>query len=188
MGLSVNLRYESNTGRTEEGVWKTILIRNLAKQPDCPTAVMTFQHGKYETDGDKLIMKPFKVDGRQLVSDPCNETTSQYIRFNTTVTMKEWDVKVDDYHGRYRLDLYQFDGSPLPPLYLAYKPPMMLPTETMNPTAGGAKSTSVSEKVKRTLENRGRTNAVHRGSWDYNAIWWTGVSLVFIGATGWCFL
>lgn len=165
-----------------------------AKQPDCPSAILIYQHGKYEIKGDKLVLHPFKVDGRQLVSDPCNETTSQYLRYNQTETFKKFDVVVDDYHGRYRLDLYQFDGSPSPPLYLAYRPPMMLPTETMNPT-GGPKETSVSnkvkrtsEKIKRTLENRGRTNAVHHGNWDYNVIWWTGVSLIFIGATGWCLL
>lgn len=32
-----------------------------------------------------------------------------------------------------RLDLYGFDGAPLHPMYLVYRPPQMLPTQTLNP-------------------------------------------------------
>jgi len=48
--------------------------------------------------------------------------------------------------------MYRFDGSPLPAMYLAYRPPQMLPTSTLNPTSSstGAAATSTS-KVKRAL-------------------------------------
>lgn len=45
-----------------------------------------------------------------------------------------------------RLDLYKFDGSPMNPMFLAYSPPQMLPTITMNPTDTPASPTG---KVKR---------------------------------------
>lgn len=43
---------------------------------------MQFQHGKYETfDNGSLILTPFGVDGRQLLSDPCNNVDSVYTRY-----------------------------------------------------------------------------------------------------------
>ena len=50
-----------------------------------------------------------------------------------------------------RLDLYQFDGAPLNPMFLAYDPPQMLPTITMNPTAA-APSATAKAKAKRGEE------------------------------------
>lgn len=198
---------------TADGYWEQALYRVTAnpRNPKCPTAVLVFQHGTYEIlSNQTIVMTPFKVDGRQLVSDPCKSSTSTYLRYNDTVIMQKWEVYVDPYHGRYRLDLYQFDGSRLPPLYLAYKPPMMLPTMTMNPTEGSSQPTgttndqsqsssaaaastpssaaSLRKKIRRGLENRSRTPAVKKQSFNPEKLWWFGVSLVGIGATGWLVL
>lgn len=142
-------------------------------------------------DNNTLVLTPFAVDGRQLLSDPCNNAKSIYSRFNATIIFQKWQVYVDPYHGRYRLDLYQFDGSPLPPLYMAYKPPMMLPTITMNPTsnstdhapAATASNASVRRRIRRSFENRNKTPATLKRTADYTAIWWTGVALIGFGAT-----
>lgn len=139
-----------------------------------------------------LILEPFAVDGRQLLSDPCSNKESIYSRYNSTIIFEKWAVSVDEYHGQYRLDLYQYNGSPLPPLYLAYMPPMMLPTITMNPTAdstsGAAKSTatnaSLRRRIRRSLENRNKTPAIKKKTTDHANIWWTGVIFMGIGATG----
>lgn len=143
-------------------------------------------------------MTPFRVDGRQLVSDPCKSSQSTYQRFNDTVVMQKWEAYVDPYHGKYRLDLYQFDGSKLPPLYLAYKPPVMLPTMTMNPTAAASatgvsasqaatpsSASSLRKKIRRSLENRSKTPAIKKQAFDPEKLWWFGLSLVGVGATGW---
>ena len=53
--------------------------------------------------------------------------------------MKTWEVSEDRYKRVKRLDLGLWDGKMLQPLYLAYRPPQMLPTSTMNPTGIGAK-------------------------------------------------
>ena len=160
----------------------------LAQNPGCPAAVMIFQHGTYEAQGNGIVLNPIQVDGRQLVSTPCNQTNAAYLRYNQTEIYQSFDVSIDQYYGRYRLDLYKFDGSPVAPLYLAYKPPEMLPTATLNPTAGAAQSTSVAKKIRRSLENRSKTTAVKHGQWDYNLIWWIGFSLICIGLSGWYFL
>lgn len=82
-------------------------------------------------------------------------------------------------------------------MYLAYQPPQMLPTQTLNPTAtatvsGGAKSTG---KVKRGL-NVGElpkplnTNVLVRRREPFNADkwWWVGVGVTGVGGVAYyCF-
>lgn len=101
-----------------------------------------------------------------------------------------------------RLNLYQFDGSPLNPMYLAYKPPQMLPTQTLNPTAtssgaGGSKSTSTgSSKAKskrRWLDDDAdpqpeplNKNALLKGTTQpetdsLDRWWWIGVGMTGLG-------
>lgn len=176
---------------TNDGYWEEAIYQISAnpKEPTCPSGVLIFQHGKYELlNNGTLILHPFEVDGRQLVSVPCESTESNYIRYNQTETFKSFEMVKDEYHGRYRLDLYQFDGAPLAPLYLAYKPPMMLPTITMNPTATQPEPTSISKRVRRSLENRSKTTAVKRVNSDFNTLWWVGVSMVLVGGSGWLLL
>jgi len=92
-----------------------------------------------------------------------------------------------------RLDLYKFDGSPMNPMFLAYSPPQMLPTVTMNPTAT---STASGKKAKRTaglgdeLEEPLNKNAMHikrdferplLHRIDLNMLWWAGLGMTMFG-------
>lgn len=183
---------------TEDGFFEeaTYQITPNPKDPGCPVAALIYQHGKYELqDNGTLILHPFVVDGRQLLSDPCNdEGTSTYSRYNQTETFKSFDVQVDDYHGIYRLQLNQFDGSPMQPLYLAYRPAMMLPTETLNPTAtsdatestdSAKEKRSLRQQVKRSLENKHRTNAVKKASnsvLNSDAFWYLSAGMIGVGS------
>lgn len=46
---------------------------------------MQFQHGSYEkADNGSLVLTPIKVDGRQLMSDPCKHQFSTLTRYNQT--------------------------------------------------------------------------------------------------------
>lgn len=50
---------------------------------------MQWQHGKYQKNANgSLTLSPFAVDGRQLVSDPCDFDKSVYTRFHQTELMK----------------------------------------------------------------------------------------------------
>ena len=96
---------------------------------------------------------------------------------------------VDDYSKAQRLNLFAFDGSPLNPMYLAYKPPEMLPTQTLNPTAttSGAEATSTG-KIKRNSRSMdgfveslnkhvlGRRRFVNADKW-----WWIGLGMTALG-------
>lgn len=91
-----------------------------------------------------------------------------------------------------RLDLYKFDGSPMNPMFLAYSPPQMLPTVTMNPTTS---ATASGKKAKRTagadpdalnkdamhIKRDFELPLIHRI--DLNMLWWGGVGMIIFGGT-----
>ncbi|EGW34752.1 uncharacterized protein SPAPADRAFT_57816 [Spathaspora passalidarum NRRL Y-27907] len=172
---------------TADGHYEEALYRVVPnpKNHSCPVASITYQHGKYELlSNGSLVLTPIAVDGRQLLSDPCNSpdpSKSQYTRYVQPTWFKTYQVYIDPYHGRYTLQIYQFDGSKMQPLYLAYKPPLMLPTTALNPTNDESQTaTSLPSKmkrnIKRSLENQYRTNAkrdVYNESFD--KYWWISV-------------
>ncbi|CAR26964.1 hypothetical protein ZYGR_0I02340 [Zygosaccharomyces rouxii] len=183
---------------TEDGHWEmaTYLVSGNPKDPTCPSAAITFQHGSYDLlDNGTLILNPIAVDGRQLVSDPCNDNgVSTYNRYNQTINFHHFYTQLDDYHGMYKLQLFQFDESPLQPLYLAYRPPMMLPTETLNPTEAatsdnakptGKQKRSLRDTVRRNLENRHRTNAVKskpKSILNSDLVWYLSAGMIGVGS------
>ncbi|POS86450.1 hypothetical protein EPUL_001376 [Erysiphe pulchra] len=92
----------------------------------------------------------------------------------------------------YRLDLHKFDGSKLPPMYLAYKPPQMLPTVTLNPTSSAKKMKRNTEQADdfERLDVPLNKNAKHLVrnlrpspilSIDPDKVWWGGIGLTLIG-------
>ncbi|CDK29615.1 unnamed protein product [Kuraishia capsulata CBS 1993] len=172
---------------TEDGHFEeaTYQITPNPQNHSCPVAALIYQHGTYEElKNGTLILTPFEVDGRQLLSEPCSDNgVSTYSRYHQIEKFRSYALSVDSYHGRYKLQLYESDGSAMQPLYLAYRPPLMLPTQTLNPTsASEATAESVSNKVKRSLENRFRTNAVKNPGFDYDFWWWLSVGMMGVGS------
>lgn len=149
----------------------------------CPIAWIGYQHGTYELLANgSLVLTPIAVDGRQLVSDPCghSSTNARYMRYVQPTWFKTFRVQVSPYYGKMMLQIYQFDGSPMQPLYLAYKPPMMLPTYALKPTNMASETQSTLRKrIKRSFENQYRTNAVKDYSNPfYDMIWWSALAVV----------
>jgi len=106
--------------------------------PNCITGVLQWQHGTYEAlANNSIIMTPFSSDGRQQVQDTCAAVSNIIQQFNSTVLMKNWRIDTDPVLGKMLL-LFQFDGTPVQPLYPYASPPVMLPTQvlTANVTAG----------------------------------------------------
>lgn len=78
------------------------------------------------------------------------------------------------------------------PMFLAYSPPQMLPTITMNPTAAGPSATGNAKRseaeefslplnkdaahIKRSIE---QPSLIHR--LDPNIIWWAGIGMTIFG-------
>lgn len=66
--------------------------KSIATNPACPSGIMQWQHGKYEILANgSLITLPFEVDGRQLLSEPCNYDNAIYTRYNQS---ELFDVRV----------------------------------------------------------------------------------------------
>lgn len=170
-------------GHYEEALYR---ITSNPRNHSCAIASMTFQHGSYEIlSNGSVILTPIAVDGRQLLSDPCGYKSDEakYVRYEQKTWFEKYQVSISDYHGRYMLQIYQFDGSPMQPLYLAYKPPMMLPTGALNPTDNSEPTkASVRKRVRRSLENQYRTNAVRETSPFFEKFYWVGVVVLGAGS------
>ena len=83
------------------------------------------------------------------------------------------------------------------PMFLAYKPPQMLPTQTLNPTPSqtGAAATSTSgSKIRRGLDDHAAPlpmnhRVIRTGKpIDADKWWWVGVGMTALGGVGYfCF-
>ncbi|KAF2732977.1 hypothetical protein EJ04DRAFT_495970 [Polyplosphaeria fusca] len=173
---------------SEDGFFEESYYRAVANpsDPRCPKGIIQWQHGSFtKQPNGSLVLVPIAVDGRQLYSDPCNYDSSIYTRYNTSEMFERYSVYQDPYHNITRLDLYKFDGAPLMPLYLAFSPPQMLPTTTLNPLTtaapGGAKATAKVKRSELPLNHNvmmKRTPEMQRADrW-----WWFGVFMTGSGA------
>jgi hypothetical protein len=69
-------------------------------------------------------------------------------------TFSEMQVLLDPYNQQWRLNLFEWDGTPVIPMWLAFRPPQMLPTQTLNPTTSytGVVATSIpTSEVRRAI-------------------------------------
>jgi hypothetical protein len=78
------------------------------------------------------------------------------------------------------------------PMYLAYSPPQMLPTVTMNPTATSAGAAAATSKAsKRSVDdglnvplNKNAKHIKRDTEWkslDASVIWWIGIGMTVFG-------
>lgn len=62
---------------------------------------MQFQHGEVTENADgSLMLKPIAVDGRQLMSDPCQFSNSIYTRYNQTENFEVQTVSISKHKWR----------------------------------------------------------------------------------------
>ncbi|KAF2442810.1 hypothetical protein P171DRAFT_433202 [Karstenula rhodostoma CBS 690.94] len=169
----------STDGHFEEAYYRAVANPS---NPSCPKGIIQWQHGSFKKLANgSLSLEPIKPDGRQLFSDPCTYKDAIYTRYNTTELFTRYEVVKDGYTKKTRLNLFKHDGSPLMPLYLAFSPPQMLPTTTLNPlttSTAGAKATG---KVKRSDLPRNVLTKRTPQQQQADRWWWVGV---FMTASG----
>ncbi|KAJ9230646.1 hypothetical protein DTO280E4_1042 [Paecilomyces variotii] len=173
---------------TEDGYYEEAYYRAVANpsSPDCPQGIIQWQHGTYSKEPNgSLVLTPFAVDGRQLLSNPCASDLSAYTRYNQSELFKQYEIQTDKFHNVLRLNLYQFDGTPVIPMYLVYRPPQMLPTQTLNPIA---QKTGSARKAKRDLIDEETIEPLNKHAFvkrsEPEAIdkwWWFGLFMTSAG-------
>jgi len=122
------------------------------------------------------------------------------MRYNQTEFFSEVQLAIDPYNQQWRLNLFQWDGTPVNPMWLAMTPPQMLPTQTLNPTVSatgsGAPATAAATgsqtgkvKVKRAFEASAKGQLGGKGqglggksAWlEGNTWFWVGMMMTAMG-------
>ncbi|KAF8349374.1 chaperone for protein-folding within the ER, fungal-domain-containing protein [Amanita rubescens] len=126
--------YPQNTGMsysfTADGYYEIARYRmnGNGSQPTCITGVMNWAHGMYTLQPNgSITMIPFNDDGFQQIQNPCGAISDFIETYNLT----------ELYTARRReplLQMYQFNGAPLPPLFQISTTPNILPTQQIRQT------------------------------------------------------
>ncbi|CDO72253.1 hypothetical protein BN946_scf184970.g105 [Trametes cinnabarina] len=102
--------------------------------PNCITGVLNWHHGHYQLlDNGSILLIP-NGDGYQQIQDPCAAETNFIENYNDTELYQRWQIFMDLNDGP-KLHIFEFDGTPVAPLFQIYNPPSMLPpTQLRNVT------------------------------------------------------
>ncbi|KAI0311402.1 chaperone for protein-folding within the ER, fungal-domain-containing protein [Amylostereum chailletii] len=96
-------------------------------QPNCITGVLGWVHGTYQLLGNGSIVMTPNGDGYQQIQDACAAVSNFVEVYNFTELYQSWRIFTDPTDG-YKLHLFQFDGTPVAPLFQVSTQPIMLPT------------------------------------------------------------
>lgn len=158
---NVSFIYPSTTGIsfsfTETGFYEIARYRmnGNGSAPQCITGVMNWVHGTftYNSNGS-ITMYPFG-DGFQQIQAPCSATSNFLENYNDTELYQLWQIFIDPTDGP-KLHMYQFDGSPLPPMFQISTTPNMLPTQPLR---------NVSSSTAASVSKRSTNDAPPIGRW-----------------------
>jgi len=105
-------------------------FKSNGSEPTCITGIIGWVHGKYTLNNNGSISMVPLGDGFQQIQDPCAAVSNFMEPFNYTEYYKGWRIFTDPTLG-YKLHLFQFDGSPVAPLFQISTTPNMLPTTVL---------------------------------------------------------
>ncbi|CAD6945788.1 unnamed protein product [Tilletia caries] len=122
---------------TSDGHWEQAIFQYIPQpaKPNCVKAQLIWQHGTYTRNNNgSLTLKPFAGDGHQQIKTMCGEVSDSVQYYEETELISQWSTSLVRHYGSpaYALQLYAFDGSPIPVLYQIYNPPQMLPTQQLH--------------------------------------------------------
>jgi len=140
---------DGSAGYFEEALYR---FTGNGSEPTCIIGVVQWQHGTYETLANgSIVLNPFYTDGRQQVQDMCAAQSNIIQQFNQTTLFQSWRIFSDPQRGP-KLQIYQYNGAPLAPMYQLSQTPNMLPTTTLtaNVTEGQTTPSTASGSIRRT--------------------------------------
>lgn len=136
-GISYSFVEKSDT----TGFWEQAIYQyTRGDDPDCFTVHLIWQHGNYTIHrNNSMTLTPFKTDGLQQYTDTCKHEEDKIDFYSQPEFMKSFEITTYKHYAlgadpqwSYKLQLYEFDGNPKPPMYLHYRPPLMYPTQPMH--------------------------------------------------------
>ncbi|KAM0789670.1 hypothetical protein ACM66B_006532 [Microbotryomycetes sp. NB124-2] len=136
----------TNDGYFEQAQYR---LNANGSDPHCSTGVLIWQHGTYQLHSNgslTLDPSPFQSDGRVQVQDPCGPQSEVLTYYSQFELYNGWEITVDLHHETYVLQLYRFDGSLYPRLYLTMRPPSMLPTTYLTAIYNGTESINAASR------------------------------------------
>ncbi len=114
---------------------------------------MNWHHGTFAIQpNNSIVLTPFG-DGYQQVQDPCAAVSNFLENYNDTELYESWQVFTDPVDG-FKLHLFNFDGSPVAPLFQVSVTPNMLPTQPLR-NLTNTTSTLTSQQVLLAATNNG---------------------------------
>lgn len=118
-------------------------MRFLGSEPTCITGVIVWVHGTYTLNPNGSISMVPLGDGFQQIQDPCAAVSNFIEVYNYTEYYQSWRIFTDPTQG-FKLHLFQFDGTPVAPLFQISTTPNMLPTTVLRnvPTVIARRSAS----------------------------------------------
>jgi len=129
-GISYSFAEANAAGETWYEIARYRFTSN-GSQPTCITAVMNWVHGTYAIQSNGSIVLTPNGDGYQQIQDPCAAVSNFIQDYNDTELIPNyWYAYTDPTLGS-ALQLYNFDGTPLAPVYVASTTPNMLPTQSL---------------------------------------------------------
>ncbi|KAF7375087.1 Proteasome subunit [Mycena sanguinolenta] len=112
-----------------------------ASEPNCIIGTVVWVHGTYDLLGNGSIVLTPAGDGYQQVQAPCAATSNFIQNYNFTELMQSWQIFMDPTDGP-KLHLFQFDGSPVAPLFQLSAEPNMLPKQVLRNVSGTVVTTT----------------------------------------------
>ncbi|KAI0671235.1 chaperone for protein-folding within the ER, fungal-domain-containing protein [Trametes maxima] len=110
--------------------------------PSCITGVLQWHHGTHQLlDNGSIVLTPFG-DGYQQIQDPCAAESNFIEDYNFTELYNMWQIFLDPTDGP-KLHLFNFDGSPVAPLFQVYSTANMLPSRKLRNTTASIDAVSL---------------------------------------------
>ncbi|KAI0642869.1 chaperone for protein-folding within the ER, fungal-domain-containing protein [Trametes meyenii] len=145
---NLSFNYPKTTGVsyafTDDGFYEVARYRftSNGSNPSCITGVLQWHHGKHQLlNNGSIVLTPFG-DGYQQIQDPCAAESNFIEDYNFTELYNSWQIFLDPTDGP-KLHLFNFDGSPVAPLFQVYSTANMLPSRKLRNTTASIDAVSL---------------------------------------------
>jgi len=160
-----SFHYPNNSGVgisfSDDGWYEVARYRftSNATEPNCIIGTVVWAHGHVALlPNGSIVLTPIG-DGYQQVQAPCAATSNFVQNYNFTELFVSWRIFEDPNDGP-KLHLFQFDGSPVAPMFRLSAAPNMLPKRMLRNVTGQVVTTTSDGLVStETLVSRKKRSA-----------------------------